>query len=369
MKAVFPPVPIGDGLIRIASIDYGIASELADDEQGNTWRLMELMDGTRTVMDLAAIMRAEGREVSPGDINAAIAVLYESGFVEDGAVEPPPELGGAELERYRRNLEFFSYFHQPPSTPFDFQMRLRQANVTVLGLGGLGSFVALALVALGVGNVHLVDYDRIELMNLNRQILYQDSDIGRLKTEASADRLRLINPHVTVTIETMKVDGVESARAVMAGRDLVICAADRPRIQLYHWLNEAALAEDVTWLRGAQGGLTINMMMHVPRRTACFECIEIDGRGRFDWYETLKRYWMDVIGDRTLNPCMAPLAGMIGNLTALEAVKHLTGMAEPSVLGRMMIFDLRRMSVDFVEPERLGDCTACGAAVPAGVGT
>jgi len=368
MKAVFPPVPIGDGLIRIASIDYGVASELADDEQGNTWRLMELMDGTRTVMELAASMRAEGRDVSPGDVGAAIDALYESGFVEDGSVEPPAELAAVELERYRRNLEFFSYFHQPPSTPYDFQLRLRDANVTVLGVGGLGSFVALALVALGVGNVHLIDYDRIELVNLNRQILYQDADIGRLKTEASAERLRAVNPHVTVTTETLKVDGVSSARGVMAGRDLVICAADRPRIQLYHWLNEAAMVENVTWLRGAQGGLTINMMMHVPGETACFECIEMDGRARFPWYETLKRYWMDVIGDVTLNPCMAPLAGMIGNLTALEAVKYLTGMAEPAILGQMMIFDLRTMGLEFVRPERLPDCPSCGVSVPAGVG-
>jgi molybdopterin/thiamine biosynthesis adenylyltransferase len=367
MKAVFPPVPIGDGLIRIASIDYGIASELTDDEQGNTWRLMELMDGTRTTLDLVSSMRAEGREVTLSDVNSAIDVLYESGFVDDGAVEPPEDLPNAELERYRRNLEFFSYFHQPPSTPYDFQLRLRQAKVTVLGLGGLGSFVALALVALGVGNVHLVDYDHVELMNLNRQILYHDSDIGRLKTEASADRLREVNPHVTITTQTAKVDGVASAREIMAGRDLVVCAADRPRIQLYHWLNEAAFAENVTWLRGAQGGLTINMMMHVPGQTACFECIEVDGRAKFPWYETLKRYWMDVIGDRTLNPCMAPLAGMIGNLTALEAVKHLTGMAEPAVLGRMLIFDLQRMDVEFVRPERMADCPVCGVGVAAGV--
>jgi molybdopterin/thiamine biosynthesis adenylyltransferase len=357
MKAVFPPVPIGDGLIRIASIDYGIASELTDDEQGNTWRLMELMDGTRTTLDLVSSMRAEGREVTLSDVNAAIGVLYESGFVDDAAIGPPADLPVAEMERYRRNLEFFSYFHQPPSTPYDFQMRLRRAKVTVLGLGGLGSFVAL----------HLVDYDDVELMNLNRQILYHDSDIGRMKTEASADRLREVNPHVTITTQTLKVDGVESAREVMAGRDLVICAADRPRIQLYHWLNEAALAENVTWLRGAQGGLTINMMMHVPGQTACFECIEVDGRAKFPWYETLKRYWMEVIGDRTLNPCMAPLAGMIGNLTALEAVKYLTGMAESVVLGRMLIFDLQRMDVEFVQPERMADCPVCGVAVPAGV--
>lgn len=369
MKAVFPPIPLGNGLIRIAEVDWGIASELQDDEQGNTWRLMELMDGTRSVLDLVASMQAEGRNVTVRDINAAVAALYESGFVEDAAITPPDDLPTAELERYKRNLEFFSYFHRPPATPYDYQMRLRQAKVTVLGLGGLGSYVALALVALGVGDVLLVDYDHVELMNLNRQILYTDDDIGRLKTDASADRLRRVNPHVNITTRTMKVDGVESARSIMAGRDFIVCAADRPRIQLYTWLNEAALAEGITWLRGAQGGMTVNLMMHVPHQTACFECIEQDGRERFPWSEAVKRYLMDVIGDRTLNPCMAPLAGMIGNLAALESVKYLTGMAEPTILGSMLIFDLQRLSVEFITPERLADCAVCAATVPAGVGT
>lgn len=367
MKAVFPPIPIGDRLIRIAGMDYGIASELIDDEQGNTWRLMELMDGTRTVPELVAAMRAERRDVSETDINDAIAVLLDSGFVDDAAIPLPTQLSPAELERYRRSIEFFSYFHQPPATSYDSQVRIKDARVTVLGLGGLGSYVALSLVAMGVGDVLLVDHDTVELKNLNRQILYTDSDVGRLKTEASIERLRLINPHVVLSTRDTKVDGVDSARAIMAGRDLLVCAADRPRIRLYDWINEAALAEGVAWIRGAQGGLTIQTMMHVPHRTACYQCTEIDGRARFPWYDTVMRYWAEVIGEDTLNPCMSPLAGMIGNLVALEAVKYLTGVVESAILGRMLVFDLRSMTTDFAEPDRLDDCPSCGAVMTAGV--
>jgi molybdopterin/thiamine biosynthesis adenylyltransferase len=164
------------------------------------------------------------------------------------------------------------------------------------------------------------------------------------------------------------VDGVEPARAIMAGRDLLICAADRPRILLYEWLNEAALTEGIAWVRGAQAGLTANLMMHVPHQTACFQCCEEEAAAKFSWYEPLVRYWVDVIGDRTVNPCMAPLAGMVGNLAALEVVKYLTGMADPVILGRMLIVDLQRMATEVAEPNRRADCTACGAAVGAAVG-
>ncbi|MFC5834585.1 HesA/MoeB/ThiF family protein [Nonomuraea insulae] len=363
MKIVFPPIPIGAGRIRIASMDLGIASELEDDERGNTWRLMELMDGTRTVPELVAEMRAENRDVTVDDIGGAIAALDDAGFVEDAAIPPPDSLSAAELERYRRNLEFFSYFHRPPATPYDFQHRLKGAKVTLLGLGGLGSFVAMSLAAIGVGDILLVDYDHVELMNLNRQILYTDSDVGRLKTEASADRLRLINPHATITTLNTMVDGVDAARSIMAGRDLIICAADRPRIQLYQWLNEAALAEGIAWLRGSQSGLTVNLMMHIPHDSACFQCAEQEALAKFPWYGPSQRYYIDVIGDRTVNPCMAPLAGMIGNLAALEAVKYLTGVAEPVIRGRMLFIDLLRMQTEFAEAKRLDDCTACGATV------
>ncbi|MFB4284410.1 ThiF family adenylyltransferase [Nonomuraea sp. MTCD27] len=363
MKLVFPPIPIGAGRIRIASMDLGIASELEDDEQGNTWRLMELMDGTRTVPELLAGMRGENRDVTLTDVEDAVAALGDAGFAEDAAIPPPDSLSPAELERYRRNLEFFSYFHRPPATSYDFQRRLQGARVTLLGLGGLGSFVAMSLAAIGVGDILLVDYDRVELMNLNRQILYTDRDIGRLKTDASADRLSLINPHVTITTLNTMVDGVDAARAIMAGRDLIICAADRPRIQLYQWLNEAALAEGIAWVRGSQSGLTVNLMMHIPQESACFQCAEQDALAKFPWYGPSQRYFMDVIGDRTVNPCMAPLAGMIGNLAALEAVKYLTGMAEPVIRGRMLFIDLLRMNTEFAEPGRLADCTACGSAV------
>src|SRR5439155_3735307 len=135
-------------------------------------------------------------------------------------IPPPAALSAAELNRYRRNLEFFSFFHRPPLTAGDFQVRLREAKVTVLGLGGLGSWIAMNLAAIGVGDLVLVDHDRVELMNLNRQVLYTENDIGRSKVEAAAERLAQVNPHTRLEAREEKVDGVAAARACMAGRDL-----------------------------------------------------------------------------------------------------------------------------------------------------
>ncbi len=368
IKSVFPPFPIGDGLIRIGGVDYGTAAELQDDAQGHLWHLLGLLDGTRTTQELVAAMQQYDPLVPAADVEETLAVLIENGYLEDAQQQPAPEsFSAAEVERYRRNFEFFSYFNVPPFNSYEVQERLKRARVTVLGLGGLGSFVALSLAAAGVGDLLLVDDDTVELCNLNRQVLYTDDDLGRSKCEAAVKRLTQVNPHIQVHACQVHVSGVEEARACFAGRDLLICAADRPRIRLYEWLNAAAVAEGVAWLRGANDGMTVNLFLHVPGKTACFECEQIRAYEQHPWYQRYIQYAMEVIGDRTINPCTAPVAGLIGNFAALEAVKYLTGVVQPAVYDRKLVFDLRAMEIFYVPGERMPNCPACGAGRPAEV--
>jgi molybdopterin/thiamine biosynthesis adenylyltransferase len=361
VKAVYPPFPLSGGRIQIGGIDYGMAAELTDDDRGNTWKLLTLLDGTRTHLEVVAEMRVWNPLLTDHDVDSAISELATAGYLED-AVPPPSAacFSVPELERYRRNLEFFSYFNTTDgATKFDKQARLRSSKVTVLGLGGLGSFVALSLVSAGVGDVLLVDDDSVELSNLNRQVLYTASDIGRPKCEAAAERLATVNPHVKLEARNLRVKDVETARSCFTGRDLLICAADRPRVRIYDWLNEAAVAQQVAWIRGANDGLTVLLFLHVPGETACFECEQRASYSRYDWYGDMLSYATDVIGDRTINPCTAPVAGIIGNIAALEAVKYLTGAATPVIRGRKMGFDLRGMETWYSDGEKQADCPVC----------
>lgn len=360
VKAVFPPIPLGGGKIRIGGFDLGIAAELDDDEQGHTWHLLTLLDGSNTMAGLAQKMRAYDPAVRPADVAAAVASLAEAGYLEDAADAPPAVFSSDEVERYRRNVEFFSFSSAAPA--YDLQLRLKQANVTVLGVGGLGTYVALALTALGVGNLHLVDDDVVELANLNRQVLYTVEDIGRPKVLAAADRLARVNPHVRITTAAEKVTGPDPARAVIAGRDLLVCAADRPRLLIYDWLNEAALAERVPWVRAGNSGLTISAFLHVPYETACFDCVQRTAAEEFPWFETMNRYIVEQLHDTAMNPCIAPVAGLLGSVVAMEVTKYLTGTGRSALFNRRMILDLARMELVYVEGSRREDCPACGHA-------
>jgi len=360
VKAVFPPIPLGDGKIRIGGFDLGIAAELDDDEKGRTWHLLTLLDGSNTVSDLGHKMRAYDPTVGHEDVVAAVDALADAGYLEDAAEAPPAVFTSDEVERYRRNIEFFSFSSTAPA--YDMQLRLKQANVTVLGVGGLGTYVALALTALGVGNLHLVDDDVVELANLNRQVLYTVDDIGRPKVAAAADRLSLVNPHVRITTALDKVTGPADARAVLAGRDLLVCAADRPRLLLYDWLNEAALAERVPWIRAGNAGLTISAFLHVPYETACFDCVQRTAAEEFPWFEAMNRYIVEQLHDTAMNPCIAPVAGLLGSVVAMEVTKYLTGATRSALFNRRMILDLARMELIYVDGRRREDCPACGHA-------
>jgi len=362
LKSVFPPMPVDDGTIAIGGADYGLAARLEDDEQRHLWRLLGLLDGSRSMDEVVAAMRGDDPEVPGADIVAAIEALTEAGYVEDADAPALADFTAPERERYRRNFEFFSFFSRHPETGHDLQARLKRSRVTVLGVGGLGSYVALELAAAGVGDLLLVDDDLVEAHNLNRQILYSQGDVGTSKVAAAAARIALVNPLVEVTAMDKRVAGVDDARACFAGRDLVICAADRPRVTIYDWLNAASVAEGVAWIRGANDGLTVNTFMHVPGKTACFECEQRRALALYPWYASQLRFAKETVGDRTVNPCTAPVAGLIGSVTALEAIKFLSRAATPVTYDHKLTIDLQTLETRVTQGARDPQCPVCAEA-------
>jgi molybdopterin/thiamine biosynthesis adenylyltransferase len=363
VKPVFPPVLIGDGRIRIGGVDLGSAAELEDDERGRTRKLLSLLDGFRTRDEVARLMNEFDPTIPSADIADAIDQLAEAGYLEDAADAPPTGVfTSRELSRYQWNLEFLSHFHQPSMNVYDYQARLRASTVTVIGIGGFGSFVSLMLAALGIGVLRLVDFDTVELINLNRQVLYSEADIGKYKVDAAAARLAQVNPHVRVSVSRTMVDGTDVARDCCRGADLVVCAADRPPRRIYEWLNQATLSARVPWVRGGSAGLTASAFMHLPYETACFDCVQ-----RTVYEEALRatphsRYTETHLSEQSVDPCVAPVAGLMGSLIAMEVAKQLAGIERPAIAGRRVICDIRRMAVSYVDGQRRADCPSCATS-------
>ncbi|WP_369259332.1 ThiF family adenylyltransferase [Streptomyces sp. R35] len=356
-----------DGNVRIGSVIHGIGAEIAD-PQGWVWTLVEAMDGTRGPSGVVdEVLRAHPG--LPGeDARQAMADLLAAGFVDDaGATVPVPE---RERVRYSRGVPLLRWMDLGPRTsPWDAQLRLRRARVLLIGVGGTGGYAAQSLVASGVGHLHCVDPDVVELSNLNRQPLFRESDIGRPKVEAAVATLRALNSDVTVTGERREVRGPgDLAELVGTGRDdrggaaaydLLVLAADRPDA-IRRWANRVCLAANLPWADAGYRGPLVTAGVYVPGRGACWECLRAGEAARRD-LRLAPGQDPEVASPRMpWNPATAVTAGLSGGLLAHAALALLTGVP---ALDPGFRFGVNLMlpgdAVHQRTPRHL-DCPACG---------
>ncbi|MDR3510075.1 MAG: molybdopterin-synthase adenylyltransferase MoeB [Caulobacteraceae bacterium] len=217
-----------------------------------------------------------------------------------------------EVERYARHLVL-----REVGGPG--QQRLKAARVLIVGAGGLGSPAALYLAAAGVGGLGLVDPDAVDLSNLQRQVLYTAADVGRAKTAAAAERLEALNPHVRVQAHHGRLHE-ENARELVRGYDLVLDGTDDFETRFH--VNAACVAEGRPLVSGAIGRWTGQVGVFAGR--PCYRCLvpEVPPDA-----ETCA-----VVG------VVGALAGVVGSMMALEAVKLIAGAGEP-LTGRLFVYD------------------------------
>jgi molybdopterin/thiamine biosynthesis adenylyltransferase len=241
-----------------------------------------------------------------------------------------------EIERYARHLVL-----REVGGPG--QQKLKGASVLIVGAGGLGSPAALYLAAAGVGALFVADPDVVELSNLQRQVLYAEGDVGRSKAEAAADRLAALNPHIFVAGYDGAFDS-STADELAKGVDLVLDGTDNFSVR--YEINAACVRHRKPLISGAIGRWT--GQVGVFGGQPCYRCLvpEIPPDA-----ETCVA--VGVVG---------ALAGVVGSMMALEAIKLITGAGEP-LLGRLMIYDALSAETRTVRVGADPDCPVCGGHV------
>ncbi|HET9139778.1 ThiF family adenylyltransferase [Actinophytocola sp.] len=355
IKAVHCPLVLPGNRIRLGLGQYGVAAEVEDDT-GAIERILTLMDGTRDRAGIRAGVAATHPDVDPDSVDEAIDDMIAAGFAEDAAAPLPEALTEREAARYAAPRHFYAWIDTTPRTsPYEVQARLRNASVTLLGLGGTGSAVAQGLVASGIGALHCVDFDVVEEPNLCRQLLYTEQDIGASKLKRALDRLRAMNSLVDVTGEERRADCAADIAELMTGRDAFVLCADKPQPDIMRWTNEAALATGTPWFVALYTGPMTVVAGYLPGETGCWEC----GRRDFDAQETVRDGRKLLSGQRP-NAVVPASANVTGQLCALEVVYHLGGLAT-QVRGRILHWNLGRWDHQyFIDVQRYPDCPACG---------
>jgi len=238
-------------------------------------------------------------------------------------------LSNEELERYRRQLLFLGV---------EAQLKLKRAKVLVVGAGGLGSAVLYYLVAAGVGEIHIVDSDKLELNNLNRQILYTTDDIGKYKADVAAERLRRLNPNVKIVTYRRRFDR-SLAEELVPRVDLAIDALDNWETRFL--LNEYCVKYLKPLIHAGVREVYGQLLVIMPGKGPCLRCL-------FP-HEPKREKEIPILG-------VTP--GILGTMEALEAIKIITGYGEPAI-GKLIIVNGKKGEFETISVKRNPECPVC----------
>jgi adenylyltransferase/sulfurtransferase len=250
-----------------------------------------------------------------------------------------PELSHEELLRYSRHLLL-------PEVGMEGQLKLRAARVLLIGAGGLGSPAALYLAAAGVGTIGLVDFDRVDLTNLQRQILHDTGAVGRPKLESAAERIGGLNPGVRVEPHQLRLDRHNALRLI-EGYDVVVDGSDN--FPTRYLVNDACVILRRPYVYGSifrfEGQASVFALVDGP----CYRCLypEPPPPG--------------LVPTCAEGGVLGVLPGVIGSIQALEAIKLVLGAGE-TLAGRLLLFDALRLRFRELRLRRDPDCPVCGDA-------
>ena len=239
-----------------------------------------------------------------------------------------------ELERYERQIIIEKFGEEG-------QEKLKRAKVFIAGAGGLGSATSIYLMAAGVGMMRIVDHDRVELSNLNRQILHWDEDIGKWKVDSALEKLKRLNKGVE--IEATKATITEAnVSQLVADFDLIVDAMDN--LPTRYVVNKAALERNIPLFHGAVYGFEGRAMTIIPGKTACLRCLY---RGVFPQEKF---------------PVIGVTPAVIGCIQATEVIKYIVGIGE-LLTNRLLIFDGLDMKFKEFKVKKDPSCEHCGHLV------
>jgi len=236
------------------------------------------------------------------------------------------------MDRYTRNTLIDGFGAEG-------QEKLKAAKVLVIGAGGLGSPVLLYLAAAGVGTLGIVDYDKVDITNLQRQIIHFTPDLGVVKVESAAEKIRALNPDIRLNLHPKKLTG-QNAEDLFRPYDFIIECCDNYAAKLL--INDTCVRMGKPYSHGAVLAMQGEAFTYIPGH-ACYRCIfeepPVDG----------------LLPSSAEVGILGSIAGTIGSIQATEAVKYLTGIGE-LLTDRLLLFNGRDMSFQTLKVQPNPEC-------------
>jgi molybdopterin/thiamine biosynthesis adenylyltransferase len=339
-----------------------------EDPDGRVLALLKLLDGRHDPDEIWRELRERYPDVTLADVRQALADLDEDRLIQD-ASDTGSDFNAAERERWSRNMGFFETYASLSTSAYEFQRRIRDTKIAVLGLGGMGTHVLIDLVAIGFTDIRIVDFDIVELSNLNRQVLYGESLIGQSKIDIAAGRARAFNSGIHLEAEQVQLLSADEVYRIVHDRDIVLGLADTPKLHLQHWVNEACVRAGAALI--AAGVVTQRAFLYtiVPGLSGCMQC----------WYDmtqgsdpATRLVREDLAGTEARGERFAEdraafdgLVVMVAAQVVSEAVRLASQVSPPVSMGRLIEMAFHDPQLRVPETfSRRDDCAVCSGAAP-----
>jgi len=247
------------------------------------------------------------------------------------------EFTDEQIERYSRHIIL-------PEVGGSGQQKMLKARVLLLGAGGLGSPAAYYLAAAGIGNLGIVDFDQVDLSNLQRQIIHSTERIGMLKTESAKKTIQALNPDVNVTLYNEKMDS-SNIMSLIKDYDYVVDGSDN--FPTRYLVNDACVMKNKTLIHGSIYRFEGQVTVFKPGDGPCYRCLypEPPPPG--------------MVPNCQEGGVLGVLAGVIGNLQVVEVLKLILGIGKPLV-GKLLIYDALNTEFRNLRLRRDANCPICG---------
>lgn len=315
--------------------------DLETDSKG--YQLIKACINPKTTLELAAEL-----QLTESEVEHNLRRLVKHGILYECYDVPQP------YDRYHRHLLFYQL---AGGAPIQVQNKISQSRVALIGMGGIGNWVSLAMIGAGLRELVLIDFDVVELTNLTRQILFRESDIGNPKIEAAARELKGRNSQTKITQISENVSSAESLISKLDGVDFVVLSADRP-FEIHEWVDDACreLAIPYTTL-GYRGDIGVVGPLTLHGKTACHYCNysppSQDQEASFDKAE------FDIMFNRHKAPSFGPLNAIVSSIGATEVIKYIGGIGMCASLGVEMNIDPLTMKITNHKLPKNSECTKC----------
>ncbi|HEX5518958.1 MAG TPA: ThiF family adenylyltransferase [Candidatus Nitrosocosmicus sp.] len=254
----------------------------------------------------------------------------------------PAVAGGAEitsndLARYSRQIML-------EEIGYSGMEKIKDARICVVGAGGIGNPVVSQLVGMGVGKIRIVDRDVVEISNLHRQHLYNESDIGKVKVEAALERLQKMNSEVNIEAVPISVTPF-TADDIVKDYDIVIDALDS--IDARYALNDSCIKSGIPFIYAGALGMVGSVCTILPKKSACLRCI----------FPELSEDEMPTCSTEGVHPSILYL---VAGIQVSEAIKIIVGQ-QPSLIDNLLYIDLNNLVFDKIQMQRHNECVSCGS--------